>query len=75
MGKLLPDLFGDKGHVGVKELEGLIQAVDQGLLGDAPSGCIVMIQIRFDQLQIPVAELMPDKVVDNLSPLVESVLL
>ena len=75
MGELLPDLLGDKGHVGVEELEGFIQDVHQGLLGYSPSDFIGMIEIELDQLQVPVTQLVPDKVVDELSPLVKSVFL
>ena len=61
----LPDLLGDKGHKGMQQLEGVAHHIHQyltGRLGSIPA----RLQTGLGQLDIPVAENIPDKVIDLL---------
>ena len=61
----MPQLFGDEGHEGVKH--------DQNLV-EHPSGnrLCFFINLALDQFQIPVAELIPDKVIKDIRHPIEA---
>jgi hypothetical protein len=72
---LLPDLLGDEGHEGVRELEQRLQRLHQGPAGAALGGVGRMLagEHGLGQLQVPVAELAPGELVDGLGGEVEAV--
>ena len=62
MRQRLPDLLGDERHERMQQFEGVAQDIDQNLAGNLGLGAILP-QAGFDQLDIPVAEDIPDEVV------------
>jgi len=62
MRQRLPDFLGDERHERMQQLEGVAHHIDQNLSGDLCFGSVFP-QAGFCQLNIPVAENIPDKVV------------
>ncbi len=62
----LPDLLGDEGHEGVEQLEHLGQDIAQHLLGPLLAVLVLPLEAGLGQLDIPVAVVVPDEVVDLL---------
>ena len=62
MGQALPNLLGDEGHKRVQQLEGICHDIHQNLLGiyGSLSACL---QAALHQLDVPVAEDIPDEIV------------
>ena len=65
MGQRLPDLLGDEGHEGVQQLEGAPQDVHEHPLR-REGGLPARLQAGFAEFDIPVAEHVPDEVVELL---------
>ena len=64
MGKGLVDLLRDEGHEGMQQLQDLRQHVQQHLLGADGRVGVIPVQAGLGQLDVPVAEGVPDEVVD-----------
>ena len=62
----LPNLFGDKGHERMQELQGIAHNPNQDLAG-ALGGVIPRLQTGLCQFNIPIAELIPDKIIKLLN--------
>ncbi|MBT9163231.1 MAG: hypothetical protein DDT24_00135 [Chloroflexi bacterium] len=67
-GYLLPELLSDEGHEGMQQPQNYIQSIDQH--GDR-RGTGRVTEPNLDQLDVPVAELTPDKIVDLAQSLTE----
>ena len=65
-GQSLPDLLGDEGHEGVQQLEHVGEDVAQNLLGPDLAVLVVALEAGLGQLDIPVAVVIPNEVVDLL---------
>ena len=66
MGQSLPDLLGDEGHEGVQELEHVGEHIAQHLLSPDLAVLVLPLQAGLGQLDIPVAVVVPDEVIDLL---------
>ena len=69
-GQVLPDLLGDEGHEGMEQLQDAVEGVGQHGLGRR----VALAQADLGELDVPVAELVPDEMVDEVGRLVELVL-
>ena len=69
--QVLPDLLGDEGHERMEEPQDAVEGVGQDGLGRA----VAFPEPDLGELDVPVAELVPDEVVDEVGRLVELVLL
>ena len=67
MGQGLPDLLREEGHEGMEELQGLNEDIAQHILGILLCGLILPLEPGFGKLDIPIAKIVPDKVIDLLS--------
>ena len=72
MRQSLPDFFRDKRHERVEHPQGVIQDVDEDQNPGASFRVGVGTKGRFDQLDVPIAELVPEEVVDLARPVVET---
>ena len=73
-GQLLPDLLGHKGREGVQEAEnGAEHPEEDPLAVAAGSRVLFIIELGFDEFQVPVAELVPDELVKDVGRLIEGV--
>ena len=68
-----PQLLGDEGHEGVQQLEHLVEHPGGHGARLGLGRLVVAGEDRLDQLQIPVAEDVPDELVDGAGRLVELV--
>src|SRR2546428_10835672 len=59
---MLPDLLGDKGHIGVQETQALIEYSTQDAAG-VMTKRFVALHLHFGNLDIPVAIVRPEKIV------------
>ena len=66
MGDGLPDLLGDKGHEGMHQPEHPVKHEEQDLLGSALAALVFAVETGLGQLDIPVAVVVPDEVIDLL---------
>jgi hypothetical protein len=63
--KPLPYLFGDKGHEGMEHPKDAIKNVQEGHLRQSLLiQILILIEERLDQFKIPVAEFMPDELIE-----------
>src|SRR5882724_1603136 len=75
-GQALPELFGNVWHEGVQEPQRLFQNRDQASTGLVPFSTRGFVgYIRFGQLYIPVAEIIPEEVIEGLDSLVKRIIL
>ena len=73
-GEFLPDFLGDEGHEGMQEAEHGAEHPEQNPLAAAAGGGVLFIvELGFDEFQVPVAELVPDKLVKHVGRLIEVV--
>ena len=73
-GEFLPDLLGDEGHEGVQEAEHGAEHPEQDCLAVAAGGRVLfIIELGLDEFQVPVAELVPDELVQHVGRLIEGV--
>ena len=70
----LPKLFRDKGNQRMRQAQHRLQGADQGAAGGALLRCAAVADLHFGDLQIPVAELIPNKVIDGVGHVVQAVL-
>ena len=64
MGQILPDLFCDKGHVGMEQ-PASPENVPQHILGYIPGLLTVLsVQAGLNYFNIPITELAPDKLIE-----------
>ena len=68
-GQVLPDLLGDEGHERVEEPQDAVERVGEHGLGRR----VPFAQPDLGELDVPVAELVPDEMVDEIGRLVELV--
>src|SRR5437867_2021116 len=73
VGKSLPDFFGDERHHGMEQPLESFERFDQRLPGSLGVSRVLALESRLDQLQVPVAVLMPDEVVYLARGLVEPI--
>ena len=66
MGQGLPDLLGEEGHKGVKELEDMGEDIAQDLLSVDFCLGVLPLKAGFGELDIPVAIVVPDEIVHLL---------
>src|SRR5260370_33661325 len=64
-GQLLPDLFGDERHEGVKQSQNLIERVDENGLGPKAGGLVLAVEGALGELEVPVTELVPEELVER----------
>ena len=73
-GQLLVDLLGDEGHEGVEQPKDGAQEADQDALAVAAGrGVFFSVELGLDEFQVPVAELVPDELVEGVGRQVELV--
>ncbi len=71
-GQFLPDLFGDEGHEGVEQPQDGAQDPSRTPWQWRPAGRVFFgIELGLDELQVPVAELVPDELVEGVGRQVE----
>ena len=58
------DLLGDKGHEGMQQLQSLTKHIGNHILSDQVAPASFIGKAGFQQLDIPIAEFAPDKVVE-----------
>jgi hypothetical protein len=73
-GHLLPQFFGDEGDDGVRQPQDGFQRADQRAAGGALLGLVAGLDLHLGDFQVPVAELVPDEVVNGVGHVVEPVL-
>ena len=67
-----PELFGDEGHERMKQAKGLIENADRAIQNRALRDLgLVAIEPPLDHLDVPVAEVVPEEIVENLRRLVD----
>ena len=71
----LPQLFCDERHDGVQQDQTLVQHPAQGLLCLSLRPCIIPLQDRFGEFQIPVADVAPCKGIKRIGGVVEAICL
>src|SRR4030043_519127 len=70
--KPLPYLFSDKGHEGMEHPKDPIKNLQEGHLGQSfLFQILILIEERLDQFKIPVAEFMPDELIEGMGGLVK----
>ena len=63
MRQTLPEFLGNERHEGMQQTQGLIEYEDQEVAGEIRLPILVLVgNLRFDKLDIPVAKLVPEKV-------------
>jgi len=72
-GQHAPDLLGDEGGERVEQFQGGLQDLQQYPPGLGLGGRILAVEVALDPLQVPVAELMPDELVEGRGGVVEAV--
>jgi len=70
--QLMPKLFGEKGHYGMKQPQRRFECGKKILPGNRGPLAIRARQFRFDPLDIPVAKIIPEKLVDTLHRFVKA---
>ena len=74
----VPELFGEEGHEGREQAQGGLEDADERALrvsgGDVVACAgVVEVEAEFDELEVPVAELAPEELVDGVGGFVEAV--